>query len=85
MLRKSRQLPAYVPPRIESEAFRVEEGFADSVTEEWTNSFDVNAPASGTEGKVDLLLWTNQTRTTPTNANEQFDIGWSNNDFWGIP
>ena len=83
MLRKSRHLPAYVPPRIESEAFRVEEGFADSVTEQWQNTFTIEE--SQTADKVDLFLWTNQTRTTPTNANEQFDIGWSNNDFWGIP
>lgn len=70
----------YTPPVIESLTFRVESGFADSVTDGWQNSFSVD-PSAG-DGKVNLLLWTDQTKTTPTNANEQFDEGWSNDDFW---
>lgn len=73
---------AYVPPLVEVEVMVVEEGFADSVTEEWRNSFSVEPSAEA--GKVDLLLWTDQTKTTPTNANEQFNLGFNNNDFWGI-
>lgn len=73
---------AYVPPTVEVESMMVEEGFADSITESWQNSFSVEPTSEA--NKVDLLLWTDQTKTTPTNANEQFDIGFSNSDFWGI-
>jgi len=44
---------AYVPPLVEVEAMVVEEGFADSVTEEWRNSFSVEP--SSEAGKVDLV------------------------------
>ena len=70
----------YVPPTVETEPFLVEEGFSDSVT--WQNSFTVE-PAG--ENKVNLFLWTDQTKQTPTNANEQFDLQWSNDDSWGTP
>ena len=70
----------YTPPTIETEPFLVEGGFADTITENWQNSFSVD-PAG--ENKVNLLLWTDQTKQTPTNANEQFDLPWSNDDFWG--
>ena len=73
---------AYVPPLVEVETMLVEEGFADSITESWRNSFTVRP--SDEANKVDMLLWTDQTKTTPTNANEQFELGFSNNDFWGI-
>ena len=71
----------YQSPVIEVQSFVVEEGFADSITESWQNSFSIEQ--SATEGYVDMLLWTDQTKTTPTNANERFDVGFSNNDFWG--
>lgn len=73
----------YTPPSVEVQTFRVEEGFADSVT--WQNHFTVD-PAE-TPGEVDLFLWTDQTRSTPTNANEAFEgIDWSdnNNAMWNI-
>ncbi|KWW31570.1 MAG: hypothetical protein AUK63_264 [bacterium P3] len=74
-------LSPYTPPAIEVQTFHVEEGFADSITESWENSFSVEE--SGTTGQVDLFLWTDQTKTTPTNENEAFDLQWGNNDFWG--
>ena len=72
---------AYLAPQLELVDFRVESGYATTggdspVTPEWTNSFTIDDDGTWT-------LLDNSIDRNSTNQNEQYNVGWGSDDFWG--